>query len=162
MVYLPSNNVYKAVSDGEIETYEVCIRHTDLNSPAPLIRSLSMPITQNVNDLIVLLSTFHFVERATLHESGNIIVWVKLCETREEEGSHFSIIRLPSQQTSSITIRHADEIMLSGVFMNSIRITRIVRVDTHNSRDFVRDIMYCAYIIYLDDQQQQIEVGEVQ
>jgi hypothetical protein len=155
MVSLPSNNVYKAVSDGEIDTCQVCVRHTVVNTPAPLIRTLSMPITQNINELMSLLSSFYFVEQLLHHESGNIIVWVKLCETREEEGGHIGIIRLPDEQTTTITVTHADEIMLSGLFMNSMIITRIVRANTHHSSDFARETMYCAYIIYLEEGNEQ-------
>ena len=155
MVSLPSNNVYKAVTDGDIDTYQVCIRNTVVNTPAPLTRTLSMPLTRNVNEVISLLASFYFVEQLLHHESGNLIVWVKLCETREEEGGHVGIIRLPDEETTTITVSHADEIMLSGLFMNSMIITRIIRANTHHSRDFARETMYCAYIIYLEERNEQ-------
>lgn len=154
----PNYNLYKAVQENEISTHEVCVRDDGIG-PAPLVRSLSMPPVYNIEQLISLIRSFHFVEYVSHHDSGNVIVWVRICETREEETNSIGIIRIPGSATTPLTISHADEIMRTGVYSNVFMVNRIVRADTHNNRDFSREQMYCAYIIYL--RSNTTEEGEV-
>jgi hypothetical protein len=144
----PSNNLYKAVQENEISTHQVCVRYDGIG-PAPLVRTLSMPPVYNIEQLISLIRSFHFVEHVLHHDSGNIIVWIRICETREEETNSIGIIRFPDSATTPLTISHADEIMRTGIYSNVFMVNRIVRANTHSHHDFSREQMYCAYIIYL-------------
>jgi hypothetical protein len=144
----PNNNLYKAVQENEISMHQVCARDYGIG-PAPLVRSLSMPTVHNVEQMISLIRSFHFVEHVVLHESGNVIVWARICETREEETNLIGIIRNSDNPTTPLTTVHADEIMRTGIYSNVFMVDRIIRADTHRHRDFSREQMYCAYVIYL-------------
>jgi hypothetical protein len=163
----PTNNLYKAVCENEISTQEICVRVNGLG-PAPLIRTLSMPLVRTVNEIMSLIQSFYFVEHVSRHESGNIIVWAHICATREEEREydHIGIIRFPNAPTTPLTTSRADEIILTGIYSNVFMVSRIVRADTHSTQDFSMERMYCAYILYLDESRafptdSTVEEGEV-
>lgn len=159
----PNNNLYRAVSDGDLAVfavYELCARHNDTTRPPPLIRSLSIPHIRSVDELINLVRMFYFVEQVNQHESGNVIVWAKLCLHRDEETPHIGILRQDQEPPSVATQVNADTIMLTGIFSNVAFVRRIVRINTHHTTDFTRDTMYCAYIIYVDEVN-EVEEGEV-
>lgn len=172
----PSNNLYHHVVErNDIPVVEVCSRElTDESGnpiPQPLVRTLSFPLTSNVDELINIIRLLYFVVCVKRHESGNLIVWTLMSEPNDQsrEVEHIGLLRSEGTNATPALQSTADEIMRGGIYQSCINILQIERViRSWMSSEMNIPEQYGAYIIYLrqsdmrDTTTEETEEGEVE